>query len=279
MNDPTDKDALIESFAGTYNSSSTASSWELVQQYQRVLEYTSKNPNKGSSAVASALNLPRSRIRSWVDGDGRPDAVRGIQRAESHGLLDLSWEGQTLRSLTTLVAWIFSGGSINEVYVPSFALSGGDRDIVESALEDLGAGWTEFNAGESDRVTELRPTEDASVLGRLLLTLGAPLGAKNRETDLQLPRYLHDAPEELRLLFARTYIGNRATDRADRPKTPIQLAEKRSPVFREELRSFFESLVGEGEVRGEAESYRLSAEAVDKLALKPVVISSSRVDG
>ncbi len=278
MNDPTDKDTLVESFAETYGSSSEASSVELVRQYHRVLQYTSKKPNKGSSAVASALDLPRSRIRSWVDSDGRPDAVRGIQCAESRGWLDLTWEGQTLRSLTVLVAWIFSGGSINETYTPSFALSGGERNIVESALDDLGVGWNEFNTNESERATELRPAKEASVLGRLLFTLGAPLGAKNRDTELYLPKYLEEAPEELRLVFARTYIANRATDRSDRPTTPLQLAEKRNSEFRNQLRSFFESLTDENGIRGKAETYRLSAEAADKLALKPVVRPSSETD-
>jgi hypothetical protein len=49
--------------------------WERVTEYQRVLEYTGKHPDKGSSAVASAVGLPRGRIRPWIDDGARPDPV------------------------------------------------------------------------------------------------------------------------------------------------------------------------------------------------------------
>ena len=67
--------------ARTYDLPSYIDPWDLIRDYQRVIEYTGANPNKGSTAVANALNHLRLCIRPWLDGSV-PDAVRGIQFAE-----------------------------------------------------------------------------------------------------------------------------------------------------------------------------------------------------
>jgi hypothetical protein len=127
---------LSKKLARTYNDAHDG--WERVQEYQRVLEYTAENPNKGSSAVAKALDLPRGRIRSWVDGGSRPDPVRGIQAAEGNGWLNLGWNDRQLAALNVLVAWIFSGGSITtETYGPRFVINEQTRDTIERALDIL----------------------------------------------------------------------------------------------------------------------------------------------
>jgi hypothetical protein len=108
VSDPTDAAAVRDAFIDTYATSSTADSRTLVAQYEQVTEH----PDQGSSAVASALDLPRSRIRSWVDGDGRPDAVRGLDRLTARGWLHLDWDGPTLHALASLCAWTVAGGAI-----------------------------------------------------------------------------------------------------------------------------------------------------------------------
>ncbi|MDS0280002.1 hypothetical protein NDI85_19645 [Halomicroarcula sp. S1AR25-4] len=270
MVDPTDREALIREFADTYDSASELSSWELVEQYQRVQEYAADHPRKGSAAVASALDLPRSRIRAWVDSDGRPDVVRGIHTADANDWFDLEWESTFGRHLTVLVAWVFSGGSINDAYRPAFAVTPRTQGFVEVALETMGTGSTVYRNDAENRATELVPAADASVLGRLLVALGAPLGPKTRERALSLPSFLTVAPEPIRLVFARTYVVNRATARDERPTTPLQLAEERHPAYRAEVRALFESLVDGGAVRGDAESYRLTESAANRLHKPPL---------
>ena len=77
--------------ARTYRSRSYADPWELVEDYWRVLESAARRPELGSQALASRLDLPRSRIRPWIrkpNADrkpARPDPVRAIQVAEGHG--------------------------------------------------------------------------------------------------------------------------------------------------------------------------------------------------
>jgi hypothetical protein len=268
---PPDTDVLIQAFIETYKTSSEATPVELVQQYHQVIEYTAKNPNKRSSAVSSALNLPRGRIRSWVDGDGRPDAVRGMQQAQHNSWFDLGWDSPTLQTLNVLVAWIFSGGSINNNWVPALTVTGETRSIASEALDRIGTGSVAFHEGDDDRATELRPETDASVLGRLLYALGAPKGVKNSERALSLPLYLLNGPEHLRLAFARTYVINRGTKRLDRPDSPIQIAEDRDTAFQQEIRTFIESVTNGEAVRGDAPSWRLSAAAAYQLDQPPKI--------
>jgi len=107
----TDRQLVARALTETYTGGYAPDPWERVTEYQRVLEYTAKHPNKGSTAVATALELPRGRIRPWMDG-ARPDPVRAIQTAEAHGWLDLDHGAAPFTGLNTLVARIFSAGAI-----------------------------------------------------------------------------------------------------------------------------------------------------------------------
>ncbi|WP_220618851.1 hypothetical protein [Haloarcula rubra] len=275
---PPDTDTLIQAFIETYKTSSEATPVELVRQYHEVTKYTAKNPNKGSTAVASALNLPRSRIRSWVDGDGRPDAVRGMQKAQRNGWFNLDWDSPTLQTLNVLVAWIFSGGSINDNWVPALTVTDETRSVATEALDRIGTGSVAFREADDGRATELRPATDASVLGRLLYALGAPKGVKSSETPLSLPLYLLNGPEHLRLAFARTYVINRGTKRPDRPQSPVQIAEERDTEFQQEIRTFIQSVTNGQAVHGDAPSWRLSAAAAYQLDQPPDIPDGSTDD-
>lgn len=264
--DVTDRQAVATALARTYGGDRDG--WERVEEYQRVLEFTGEHPNKGSAAVASAVELPRGRIRPWIDDDARPDPVRGVQIAEEHGWLDLEWTEPPFTGLNVLVAWIFSGGSIEaEWFVPLFALddSGADERL-ERAFQAIGLEYELLREDATNRATEARPTEAASVLGRLLHALGAPVGAKNRDTALTLPDYLEDSPYPVRLPFGRTYVQNRQTARPDRPNTPVQIAEERSPAYRRQLVAFLRGVVGiDLVIRGKSSNIRLDQRAAAML--------------
>ncbi|WP_159900760.1 hypothetical protein [Salinirussus salinus] len=249
-----DRKALSKALAHTYGGE--YDSWERVEEYNDYLEYSSRHPNKGSTALAGALELPRSRIRPWMNGS-IPDPVRGIQTAASHGWLDLEWEGNMLRGLTIALSWMFSGGSINQSWVPAFAVERRTRWLAEDVLDQLGVGYTVRHADTEERATELIPAADASVLGRVLVALGAPQGPK-ADDQLSLPLWLLDAPEPVRLTFAQTYITNRGTTRDDRPQQPVAFREERTAGYRRALRRLFESLVEEQAVSGDSETLYLT---------------------
>lgn len=71
------------SFCQIYNPRNYQNICDLIKDYESVQNIL-QEPRKGPSAVLNALNLPRGRILSWVDGDGMPDCYRGLQTALSN---------------------------------------------------------------------------------------------------------------------------------------------------------------------------------------------------
>jgi hypothetical protein len=239
----TDRRSLSKALARTHGGDRDG--WERVKEYQRVLDYAAKHPEQKSQAISTGLDLPRERIRSWVDADGRPDPVRTVQTAEDHGWLDLDWRCTPFSGLNQLVAWVFSGGSVSKNYTPRFAFDNEtDRSRVAAAFNELGIGYRVIEREES-RAPEVEPTAAARTLGRLLVVLGAPQGGKSREASLTLPAYLDDAPDRTRLQFAQTYVRNRAVARPDLDETPVQFKEQRPESYRSELKRFLADVVGE----------------------------------
>lgn len=237
--------------ARTYHSRSYADTWELVEDYWRVIEYAAERPSLGSQALASRLDLPRSRIRPWVrqpDDDqqpARPDAVRAIQIAEGHGWIPACYDAEAFPALSRAVAWIFSGGSIDaERFVPLFTI-GGDSDLadLEALLNQLGVGYTISRDTEAGRAAEYRPARDASVLGRVLSLLGAPVGTKNTAAPIELPDYLAGAPDLIRREFIEVYLRNRG--QCSREKETVHFREDRSPTYLDDLAAFIADVTGE----------------------------------
>lgn len=176
--DPTDAGALREAFIATYGTASEAlESPELVAQYERVREYAADHPDKGSAAVATALELPRWRIRSWVDGDGRPDAVRGLERLQARGWINFDWDTPRCQALAALVAWVVAGGSIEQrSWAPAISVAPGTLGDLQRIGDILGIDWRDRGTGHVREATEWVPDADGSVLGRLLAVVGAPVG-------------------------------------------------------------------------------------------------------
>lgn len=269
---------LIEAqdLARTYSAGSYNDPWELVQDYQRVLEYQARHPNLGSTAVGNALELPRSRVRSWLDG-GIPDPLRGIQRAETHGWLDLDPQSDVFRGLNVLTAWVFSGGSIEgEWYVPRFAVDGEENEErIDCAFEAVGIEYDFIRSSASNRATEYRPKEDGSILGRILALLGAPIGVKNEGSRIQLPNYLDQVPEPIGREFAITYLGNRGQRTPD--KGTVTFREERSRGYLRSLASLFRECTGE-QVTVSEKNVVISAAAADVIDRWPPVLETQRTE-
>ncbi|WP_435359520.1 hypothetical protein [Haloarchaeobius sp. DFWS5] len=245
--------------------------WERVVEYREVQSYASRHPNKGSGAVSTALELPRGRIRSWVDGNGMPDPVRAIERARELGWLDIAAGTDKASGLVKLVAWIYSGGSIaREHFVPTFAIRdfGGpdtvDLSMLETAFDELGA-EPEVVQRDEGRATEVRPAEDATLLGRLLAAAGAPVGEKNDTADITLPSWLPGVFKFHQREFCRIYLYNRAVEREKGPSHRYSIREERTDAYHQELAAFFESVAGvKGTTISEHNIY-LSEDLVDAI--------------
>ncbi|MFD1562770.1 hypothetical protein ACFR99_04300 [Haloarchaeobius amylolyticus] len=102
------------------------------------MAYASRHPEKGSSAIALRLELPRGRIRSWLDGSA-PDAVQAIGTAREYGWIDADYGDPEFRALNALVANVFSVGSIEQTYYQPTCRTGG-TDRPEGRRRSLAAG-------------------------------------------------------------------------------------------------------------------------------------------
>jgi hypothetical protein len=253
----------LQDLAQTYNSQAYEDPWDAVEDYQRVLEYTGDHPNKGSSAVASALDLPRGRIRPWMEKDARPDPVRGIETAEENDWLPLMANSDLFPAFNVLVAWVFSGGSIDRRYVPSFSVDRlGTRHRIIDALDSLGLSYEVVRESEQGRATEVRPSHGGTVLGRILTVLGAPQGKKSERAEISLPSYLDSIPPGIREEFVDVYLLNRGQTHDN--KDMLSVRECRSSKFLEELATLFREVSG-GDVSVSEKNVHLSADAARNL--------------
>lgn len=201
-----------QALARTYPARSYDDPWEAVTDYWRVMETASTHPELGSGAIATRLDLPRSRIRPWLDG-ARPDPVDAILTAHERGWFidDFSLPATEGTALATFVTWVFTGGSISLEYRPQFVLRASDRteshDRLTDAAEFLGVELREIERLPG-RSNEFVPTVDAATFGRLLAAAGAPVGEK-ATLSLRLPEWIVDGPMNVKRAAAVTYVGER----------------------------------------------------------------------
>lgn len=230
-----------QDLARTYNPQSYEDAWETVEDYQRVLEYTGRHPQKGSSAVSSKLNLPRGRIHPWMNGS-RPAPVRAIQIAETHDWLPLTDDGPIFMAFNRLVAWIFSRGSIStSEYSPLFVCpTEAEQERLRHLLATIDISYTLQREDSTDRATEAQLAEHRTIVGRILGELGAPLGP--RENATSLPGYLDTVSETAVAAFADTYLENTARYWEFRDGYIVK-QEDRTASYRTALAGLFARLV------------------------------------
>ncbi|MFC5134272.1 MULTISPECIES: hypothetical protein [Haloferacaceae] len=248
--------------ARTYSDREYADPWEKVLDYRRVREYAADHPKHGRTRVGNALELPPSRVRAWING-GMPDPVRGIQAAIAHGWIDPDPDGETAAGLVELLAHVLAGGSIAaDTFVPAVATARRvDLDGIREAFDRVGVGTIVRNDDADGRATEVVPATDASVLGRCLVTMGAPAGEK---VGLEsFPAVVRDVPGEVRESFARVYVAHRAAEYPEKRTMVIQ--EDRSEAYLRGLRELLADVTGKTVTVGNG-TVTISADAVRALA-------------
>jgi hypothetical protein len=237
-----------QEIAATYNPPGYEDAWNSVEDYRRVLEYASHNPDKGSQAVSTAVDLPRGRIRPWLDGS-RPDVVHGIQTAESH-----HWTADTATSKTTLgivqlAAWLLSAGSlrVDDTARIRFTLTPDTRDQFDEVAANVGVDYDVIRDDDSpdsnQRATEATITTDSSVLGRVLLAMDLPTGTKSTDGPRRLPSFVDDLDDDLKSAFVETYLRNRGTPSETSDVMTIQ--EERPDSYLRDLAEIFRDVSGE----------------------------------
>lgn len=215
--------------------------WERVLEHRNVVQYSRDHPEEKSGAVSTALELPRQRIRSWVDGDGAPDPVHGLRTAIDRGWILPPKHSRRRRALAQLVTWTFAGGSIaTDTFAPRFAAHDLDEQRrLGRAAADIGVQLTWIDREADGHGVEAHPAKDQSVFGHVLVAAGA-------ETDLTdvLPAWILDGQRDLRLAAAECYLECRAQIAGE--GEVIQIREQDRP--NERLEAIGELLVGVADV-------------------------------
>lgn len=251
-----------QELVATYPTYGDLTPWQRVQEYHHVQDYCSEHPDKGSHAVATALELPRSRIRPWIESGSKPDPVHAIETAHELGWLDVDPDTQHGHAWTRLVAWIYVAGSIATTDLrPTFyarensrqgGLSKPEVDVLASALRTLGLEHEfrdradVYDGGRQPigkRPTEIIPSEHRTLLGRCLAAAEAPVGEKNQTQPEALPSWLSESTINTQRVFARVYLLTRAAVRKHEPRFVIR--EQRPDSYHQALVALFERLAGE----------------------------------
>jgi len=238
--DITDGQALRARFAETYSREDYPHPLRQFEQYELVMAHRELNPTIGSRGMTAHIDLPASRIKSWLGGS-KPTGYEATQQVAELDWFDLTWDGDQFRGLVELVAWIFSRGSIGNSYSPSWTLSEASREVCTAALERAGVPDYAVIETDGERREELRaePQGNRAILGRLLVVLGAPQGRKTAQ-QFGLPCWLGRASDPVRRRFAAIYLLNRGVCREDRSHLVVR--EERPDAYLEALAGLFRSL-------------------------------------
>ena len=248
-----------QALARTYSDREYPDPWQKVLDYRRVREYAAEHPKHGRTRVGNALDLPPGRVRGWLNGS-TPDSVRGIQTAIDHGWLDP--DEATTAAFVDLLAHVLAGGSINDTFVPAITVDDSvTTDEVRSVFEALGIGILTRNSDVDNRATEVVPAADASVLGRCLVAIGAPVGEKAGLGSF--PQIVWDVPKPVRESFAGIYVSHRALTYETKDTRVIQ--EERSRAYLDALRDVLADVTGEPVSVGDGR-VTVSAAAARRLA-------------
>jgi len=266
--------------ASTYSRNGQLEAWARVQEYRRVQDYCADHPEDGSTAVTTALELPRGRLRPWVDGDSKPDPVRAIDTARELGWLDVDVDTDVGRAWTRLVAWIYSGGSLAaESYQPRFYARTDENerfvktemDVLATALEDLGLSYRVIQRTEKapeemygdERINEIVVRDHAILFGRCLAAAGAHVGPKTQDTPEGLPSWLLEATPETRAAWCRVYLLNRGTFREHEPAWALK--EERADSYHDDVERLFTNLTHPELVSRSGHSLHLHSRVLDML--------------
>lgn len=106
-----DAASIRDAFVRTYSPPRDVDPFKLLEDYQRFTEYRAGNPGAGRHKTANAVEIPKGRACSWINGR-KPDVVRGTEIAERYNWITISDEKHL--ALTRLMAGIFAAGSINK---------------------------------------------------------------------------------------------------------------------------------------------------------------------
>jgi hypothetical protein len=246
LEEPTDTAAAKRAFVRTYSSRGFEDAWDIIEAFEEVQQVRAKYPERGSSFIAQKAGYPRSWIRRWVDDNAIPYPYQGLQTALSHGWLDLTPGDEQTRALVALVGYVLGRGGIKiEKYGPS--VSAGWRVTVgelHDAFAAVGVDSHTVSTDDPDRLAQVRPRKDGSVLGRVLVVLGVPAGREARGRE-QLPPILDAMDIQTQARFCEVFVRQRGLDSHYESFEPTRVLVNRPKRFKREFAALVEDVTGE----------------------------------
>jgi hypothetical protein len=152
----------------------------LLLRYYGLRGYADRFPDLNYTQLSERWpDVSYSTTRRW-DGETTPKPVQAIETAEELGLFDADTNTDLGGHLCLLVAGIYACGNVDgDTYHPRwYPTSDLTREWIETALLATGLDHTaEYE--EDDRDAAIAPASRATLLGRSLVVLGSPHGAKS----------------------------------------------------------------------------------------------------
>lgn len=141
-----------------------------------------------------------------------------------------------------------------------------DRDEIQALRSYARAADIQLESTGTDdnRPLEWRPTEDASILGRVLHTWTGVKGVKTK-FESRFPHYPQYAPHHVTLEFCKVYVQQRGSDAHHFPNF-TQLKAERNALFRESIIESLQRVVSDPDlVTGDEWPTRVHEPAVSEL--------------
>lgn len=241
--------------------------WQAVEQYREAHRLRTNNPDLARAEIARRVNRPASAVRGWLVEDKTPKVEKAVEQAHQRGWINVESTSEQFRAINQLTAWIFSGGGVAEqTFTPHFSI---DDHLMLSTVSQLlrWAGLTyRIDRNQTERGAVVVPRQAASVFGRVLSVLGAPIGVKADKQRLELPEYVTSLDEEHQRDFLRVYVLNRGRDLHKDNITGTYLHSLQSEAFCEEIKTLIESVTDGTATVGSAKEVWISAKSVQDLA-------------
>jgi len=113
---------------------------------------------------------------------------------------------------------------------------------LETAFARGGTDTAVRRADETDRVTEVVPRSDASVLGRCLTCMGVPRGVTKHAID-GVPHVVHELSDELQREFIQIFLRHQMVEYDE--KDTRRVMTERSQMYFTELAQLIRDVSGE----------------------------------
>lgn len=179
----------------------------------------------GSLRISKILNLPKSRVRNYIDAPHqKPVPLHTIENLKRNGLFPLTYSNPRLVFLARIFGHIFGDGHLHmvngEPKVLGFSGKKDDLQLIQKDLDYLNITHSSIHSrmtsseirngrGRKLKIRGLSNsfTSTNSGLVRLFFVLGAPTG-KKADTNFEVPKWLLEAPRIIKSEFLSSLMGS-----------------------------------------------------------------------